>query len=120
MEIEIFDPDTVIQGLLDGTEYINRVAATCVYRCPHCGHGVRFKWHHFLKADKRSFLRRIVRKAFDDYRPIIPSAERGFLDFHCPSCDAPARIIFLAKDYRLRAFHFDIETVLVGEREQST
>lgn len=120
MEIELFDPDTVIHGLLDGEDYFNRVAGSCIYRCPRCGHGVRFKWHHFYKADQRSFLRRDVRQQFDEYRPMVPSAEKGFLDFHCPTCKAPARIIFTAHDYRLRAFHFDIETVLVGEREPST
>ena len=117
MEIEQFDPDDVIQGLLDGDDYRNRVAGSCIYCCPRCGHKIRFKWNNFYKADKRSFLRRTARQHFDEHLPFTPSAERGFLDFHCPTCNAPARIIFAAHDYTLLAFHFDIESVLVGERE---
>lgn len=118
MEIELYDPDSVIQGLLDGEDFTNRVASSCVYRCPHCWHRIRFKWRNFYKADERSFLRGDVRKQFDAHTPITPSAELGFLDFHCPSCKAPVRIIFTANDYTMLAFHFEIEHVLVGEREQ--
>ena len=117
MEIEQFDPDSLIQGLLDSEDYTNRVAGNCIYSCPRCGHRIRFKWRNFHKSDKRSFLKQAVRPPFDALTPINPFDKQGFLDFHCPSCHAPTRIIFSINDYTLLAFHFEIDLVLVGEKE---
>lgn len=119
MEIEQFTPDILIHGLLSSEDYVHRVAGSCTYQCPHCGHRIRFKWRNFYKADERSFLKKFVRQAFDEHTPIIPSAELGFLDFHCPSCQTPARIIFTADDYTKLAFHFEITKVLVGKKDIS-
>jgi len=117
VEIAQFDPDRVIQGLLNSEDYTNRVAGSCIYSCPHCGHRIRFKWHNFRKSDERSFLKRDLRPLFDALTPKNPYEKQGFLDFHCPTCKTPTRIIFSINDYTLLAFHFEIDLVLVGERE---
>jgi hypothetical protein len=116
VDITHFDPDHVIQGLLDSDEYTNRVAGSCIYCCPHCNHRIRFKWRNFQKSDARSFLKQAVLPYFDSFTPDNPYEEQGFLDFHCPTCNAPTRIIFSINDYTLLAFHFEIDLVLVGEK----
>lgn len=115
VDIDHYEPRAVIRGLLDGEDFANRVAGSCVYRCPRCGHGIRFRWRSFYQADERSFLRRRFRRRFDDLTPERPPAEQGFLDFHCPTCAAPTRIIFSVQDYTQIGFHFDIYAALVGQ-----
>jgi hypothetical protein len=117
VEIEQFDPDGVIQGLLDSDDYTNRVAGSCIYGCPRCGHRIRFKWRNFQKSDEKSFLKRGVRPQFEALTPTNPFDKQGFFDFYCPTCQAPTRIIFSINDYTTLAFHFEIDLVLVGERE---
>ena len=115
VDIDHYEPRDVIDGLLDGPDFANRVAGSCVYHCPRCRHGIRFRWRSFYQADERSFLRRRFRRQFDDMTPAGPSAEQGFLDFHCPTCAAPTRIIFSIQDYTQIGFHFDIYAALVGQ-----
>jgi len=116
VQIDRYNPDAIIQGLLDGEDYTNRVAGSCIYWCPHCGHGIRFRWKNFYKADERSFLKQQFRRDFDRLTPQDTDEELGFLDFHCPTCNAPTRLIFAIHDYTEIAFHYDMRTVLVGER----
>ncbi len=116
MEIRHYDPDTVIQGLLDSEDYNNRVAGSCIYHCPHCGRGIRFRWKNFYKADARSFLKSAIRQRFDAIKRQATDDDEGFLDFHCLTCHAPTRIIFAIHDYTELAYHFDIRAVYIGER----
>ena len=112
--IDHFEADAVIRGLLDGEDYRNRVAGTCIYACPRCAHRIRFRWRSFYQADGRSLLQRKLRRYFEDLTPQLPDTEQSFIDFHCPTCQAPTRIIFSIQDYSKIAFHFDIYAVLVG------
>jgi len=116
VQIDRYDPDTVIQGLLDGEGYTNRVAGSCMYRCPRCRHRIRFRWKHFLKADHRSFIKRDFRNLFNGLVAHDMDDEHGFLDFHCPTCQAPTRLTFTIHDYTEIAYHYDIDAVFVGER----
>ena len=118
--IDHFEARTVFRGLLDGDDYRNRVAGSCVYRCPRCQHGIRFRWRSFYHAMGRSVFKRQLRRAFDDLTPSLPADEQGFLDFHCPTCSAPTRIVFSAHDYSKAAYHFDIYAALVGEGKRAT
>ena len=113
--IDHFDARAVIRGLLDGDDYRNRVAGACIYRCPRCAHRVRFRWRSFYQAKGRSVFKRQLRRVFDDLTPSLPADEQGFIDFRCPTCTAPTRIIFGAHDYTKIAYHFDVYAVLVGE-----
>lgn len=115
MDIDHYQPNAVMRGLLDGPDFSDRVGGSCVYRCPRCGHRIRFRWRSFYQADERSFLRRRFRAAFDDLTPSRPPSEQGFLDFHCLTCKAPTRIIFGVRGCTQIAFHFDICDVLVGQ-----
>ncbi len=114
--IDQYEPRAVFRGLLDGEGFRNRVAGSCIYRCPHCKHGVRFRWRSFYHADNRSIFKQKLRGVFDDLTPNLPADEQGFLDFHCPSCGAATRIIFRAQGHTQNVYHFEIYGVLVGER----
>ena len=35
-------------------------------------------------------------EVFDRFRPLRPEVWESFLDFHCPQCDAPVRMIYEA------------------------
>ena len=113
--IDHYEPSAVMRGLLDGQDFSNRVGGSCVYCCPRCRRRIRFRWRSFYQADERSFLRRRLRRLFDDLTPDRPPAEQGFLDFHCPTCAAPTRIVFNVRDYTQIAFHFDVYVALVGQ-----
>lgn len=117
--IDHFEARAVFRGLLDGDGYRNRVAGSCIYGCPRCGHRIRFRWRSFYRANGRSLFRRQLQRIFDDLTPSLPADEQGFLDFHCPTCAAPTRIIFSAQDYSKIAYHFDIYAALVGEGKPS-
>jgi len=116
VQIKQYAPDAVIQGLLDGEDYTNRVAGNCVYHCPHCGHQIRFRWKHFYKADEQTFLKHEYRSEFNKLTIDHPDEDEGFLDFHCPTCGAPTRLNFAIFDYTEIAYHFDLRSVFVGER----
>ena len=117
--IDHFEARAVFRGLLDGAEYRNRVAGTCVYRCPRCAHRIRFRWRSFYRANGRSIFQRGLQRIFDDLTPSLPGDEQSFLDFHCPSCAAPTRIVFSAHDYSKIAYHFDIYAALVGQAKKA-
>ncbi len=112
--IEHYEARSVFYGLLDGDDYCNRVADACIYRCPRCSHRIRFRWRSFYQAEGCSTFERKLRRCFDDMTPTLASDEQGCLDFYCPTCAAPTRIIFSADDYSKIAYHFDIYAALVG------
>ena len=118
--IDHYEPQAVMRGLLDGDGFRNRVAGACVYTCPRCRHRIRFRWRSFFRADGRSPLPRQLRRIFDDFTPDLPTAEQSVVDFYCPSCRAPTRIIFSILDHKKIAYHFDIYAALVGEGKAQT
>jgi len=113
-QIDHYDPRAVFRGLFDGDNYLNRVAGACVYQCPRCRHQIRFRWRSFYQADGRSAFKGNLRRCFDDMTPVLSTDEQGFLDFFCPTCSAPTRVIFSAHDYTAIAYHLDIYAALVG------
>lgn len=117
-QIDHYEAAAVFYGLLDGEDFHNRVAGSCVYRCPRCGHRIRFRWRSFYQADGRSAFQRKLQRVFDDMTPALSAEEQGCLDFFCPTCAAPTRVIFSVDDYTKIACHFDIYAALVGVGKQ--
>lgn len=113
--IDHYEPEAVMRGLLDGEGFCNRVAGACIYTCPRCRHRIRFRWRSFYRADGRSPMPRQLRRILDDCTPDLPPDEQSNVDFHCPGCQAPTRIIFSILDHKKIAYHFDIYAVLVGQ-----
>ena len=112
--VEHYAPESVMRGLLDGAEYRHRVGGSCVYTCPRCSHRIRFRWRSFLAADGRTPLDGKLLRAFDELTPDTPDATHNRIDFHCPGCEAPTRIIYQARNPDAIAPHFDIYGVLAG------
>ena len=110
--IEHFEARSVFRGLLQGADFANRVGGSCVYACPRCGHRIRFRWRSFYQATGGNVFRRRLRRMFDDMTP-KPGAG-NCLDFHCPTCAAPTRIVYTARDSQATC-HFDLYAALVGE-----
>ncbi len=77
-------------------EYIEHAVHVGTYTCPWCGQAVQFRTQHFRKHEKRnpSNLRQEWQTVFNAFRPVSPKGWESFLDFHCPQCDAPVRIIY--------------------------
>ena len=113
--IDHFEAAAVFRGLINGEEYQNRVAGTCVYCCPRCLHRIRFRWRSFYQADGRSGFKRALKRVFDDLTPELRADEQGAIDYFCPKCAAPTRIIYSAAETKKIAYRFDIYAVLVGE-----
>lgn len=113
--IEHFDAAAVFRGLLDGDDFGNRVAGSCIYGCPRCAHRIRFRWRSFFQAKNSPSFRRRMRRAFDDLTPKLEAGEPGLVDFFCPGCRAPTRIVFRASPANNDSYHFDIYAALVGE-----
>ena len=113
-DIGHYRPESVMSGLLDGADYRNRVGGSCIYNCPRCAHRIRFRWRSFLEADGRSPLAAKLRRAFDDLTPKAAQGAQSQIDFHCPACVAPTRIVYQARQPGGMAPHFDIYAVLAG------
>ncbi len=110
--IEHFGARSVFRGLLQSAEYSNRVGGSCLYGCPRCGHRIRFRWRSFYHATGNSPFKRRLQRVFDDLTPNLEASD--CIDFHCPSCRAPTRIIYSASDSQAPTCHFDIYAALVG------
>ena len=111
--IEHFGARSVFRGLLQGAGYSNRVGGSCLYSCPRCGHRIRFRWRSFYHATGDSPFKRGLRRVLDD---LTPNAEASdCLDFHCPGCRAPTRIVYRASHSQTATCHFDIHAALVGK-----
>jgi predicted RNA-binding Zn-ribbon protein involved in translation (DUF1610 family) len=68
------------------------------YKCPHCGSSVEFRTKHFEKHFDSTFtnLDLLWHERFTAKRPVRDSDWESFLDFLCPGCNAPVRIIYRA------------------------
>lgn len=82
----------------DEAEYREHAVHLGAYSCPRCGCGVEFRTNDFRKHEgaKLSNLDPAWRSRFDVVRPIKASRWESFLDFHCPGCKAPVRVIYEA------------------------
>jgi hypothetical protein len=78
------------------TESVAHAIDVGAYACPHCGERVEFTTRHFGRhaLSTRSNLETEWRERFDAERPLDRSRWESFLDFHCPGCRAPVRIVY--------------------------
>jgi len=111
----ITDPD----DRLDRTVFDPRVQYESVihvghYVCPGCGHRVGVDTSDFLRRfrETSSNLHPDARQAFDAFRPLDEAQWEGCLDFHCPGCDRPARLVFRPTEFAMGAYYFTVVAVV--------
>lgn len=76
-------------------EALDHIVEFGAYRCPHCGSAVEFSSRHFgRQAAPQTNLTPSWAERFDELRPLNPQQWESFLDFHCPGCRAPVRIVY--------------------------
>lgn len=91
------------------------------YICPRCDFLVDLHARHFLKHEglKDSNLEVEWRTHFDAARPLNASRWESFLDFHCPGCKAPVRVIYEPGDeYAMSAHSWLVLEVLEADEWQ--
>jgi hypothetical protein len=99
----------------EDAEYRDHAVHLGTYCCPRCDSGVEFRTHHFREHEgtKRSNLNAEWRSRFDIARPIEASRWESFVDFHCPGCKAPVRIIYEAgQEYAMGSHPWRLVEVL--------
>lgn len=99
----------------DEAEYREHAVHIGAYCCPRCGWRVEFRARHFREHEgaTRSNLDPEWRGQFDAARPFKLSHWESFLDFHCPGCKAPVRVIYEAgQEYAMGAHPWQLLEVL--------
>ncbi len=81
-------------------EYLDHAVHLGAYTCPRCGRAVAFETRHFRDAEHEpsSNLASPWRERFDAARPLDRRRRESFLDFHCPGCGAPVRVVYAPGD----------------------
>jgi hypothetical protein len=82
----------------DEPEYQEHAIHVGSYICPRCRYNIEFRAQNFREHEtmRHSNLDPDWRSRFDAARPVNLSRWEFFLDFHCPGCKSPARIIYQA------------------------
>jgi predicted RNA-binding Zn-ribbon protein involved in translation (DUF1610 family) len=82
-------------GQVEWTEHVVHIGE---YECPWCNEHVEFRTQYFEKHETQVYsnLKSPWLERFNDARPIKTGKWESFLDFYCPGCGAPVRIIYEA------------------------
>jgi predicted RNA-binding Zn-ribbon protein involved in translation (DUF1610 family) len=96
-------------------ESLDHVVQLAAYSCPHCGAGVEFKGRHWREGRpfggaRPSALEDRWQAAFDTARPLDPF--EWAMDFHCPGCGAPVRIVYAQMSDMSKTSDWDLVEVL--------
>jgi hypothetical protein len=77
-------------------EHMEHVIHIGTYECPYCHSRVDFSTDHFRKHEGITFsnLKAPWPSNLDKARPLDSKRWESFLDFHCPGCQAPVRVIY--------------------------
>ena len=98
-----------------GVEYLDHVVQLAAYRCPHCGVGVEFQGRHLSGGHSSGSQAPAAidlpwRSAFDAARPLDPF--EWALDFSCPGCGAPVRIVYAQMSDGSKSLDWDLLEVV--------
>ena len=91
------------------------------YRCPACGAAVEFRTGDFrdgMSPDRPSKLDGAEAAAFDAFRPLDSARWESRLDFHCPGCRSPVRLIYEPWEFAMGSYAFTVTGVV--EREPAS
>lgn len=87
------------------------------YTCPRCGKVVEFKTADFRHGFRRSDLTASnlppeVDRAYSAFRPLDSKLGESCLDFPCPGCQSPVRLIFEPWEFAMGAYAFTITAIV--------
>ncbi len=84
------------------------------YVCP-CGARVGFRTSHFIDGWVRgggARLRPEAAATMDAARRPDPARGEGALDFHCPDCRRPVRILYRAEEFGMAVYTYTVTEIL--------
>ena len=116
MKLVCVKPGKRMDGILFNPqrEYDHRVNIG-TYTCPHCSQKIRFTTRNFDDAFQmpKTVLKKEHAEAFDRFRPIRKKDWERFLDFYCPGCHNPSRIIFQERgEEGMKGYSFEIVSIV--------
>ena len=85
------------------------------YTCPHCSRKIRFTTSNFDDAVRwpEGVLSRDHAREFDRTRPVKKKRWEDFLDFYCPGCRNPVRIIFQVRSVEaMKGYSFEVTDIV--------
>ncbi|MCP4536283.1 MAG: hypothetical protein GY832_03980 [Chloroflexi bacterium] len=85
------------------------------YTCPHCRERIRFKTSNFLGHYAYPKLIAADHAQFDVFRPMRHYGDHGpqaHLDFYCPGCKSPVRIVFKKIEFAMGAYYAVVTDVI--------
>ena len=85
-----------------------------IYTCPHCDGKVRFTTRDFqrhFQSRSSSFMPEDL-ASFDQFRPLDKKEGEQFLDFYCPGCRSPVRVIYRSSEFAMGSYYFTVVIVI--------
>ena len=84
--------------------------------CSHCGHPLRFKASDFQRHMFRgtSALPPELTNAMDEERPLRGDLSEFAVDFECPGCKRPTRLVIEPWEYAMGGYAFTVHAVVEG------
>ena len=81
-------------------EYVDHRVDIGIYTCPHCAFRVQLQTSDLQKheASEYSNLSQSIDAAIERFRPLRSTRFESFLDFSCPRCGAPVRLVYEPTD----------------------
>jgi hypothetical protein len=78
------------------SEHLDHSVDIGFYVCPHCSYSLEFRTSDFERHElsKTTNLDSETAEAFSQFRPVDSKQWEHFLDFRCPGCARPVRLVF--------------------------
>ncbi|MBI4375832.1 MAG: hypothetical protein HY549_05210 [Elusimicrobia bacterium] len=91
------------------------------YTCDACARKVHFTTNDFLKAfgNSKTRLSTQEHEAACRRRPLRKDKGEAFLDFHCPGCRRPVRLVFEPTEFAMGCYYFTVVALLEGQSPRS-
>lgn len=84
------------------------------YACPMCNAVVEFNTNHFQKhfAQPYSNLAPEIAALMDQFRPCDLHKYESFIDFYCPTCASPVRLIYEGWEFAMGCYGFTVTDII--------
>ena len=88
-----------------------------IYTCPHCSEAVRITTRDLQDAmgSSSSNLSEVDASQFSKKRPLDSAKWESFLDFYCPGCSSPVRIVYEPWEFAMGSYGFTVTLVVEAD-----